>query len=92
MHCPNCNHDSHAVFQKPDRFPDHDLRTAQCAQCGLQLELITRIKSVYVFNPVTEERESIPLERFISDDYRSVMRHEKQHPAIQRFREEHGNA
>lgn len=92
MHCPNCSHDHQAVFVKPERFPTHDLRTAQCSQCGTQMELMTTIKTVYVFNPITEEREAISLERFTADDFPAVLRGDKAHPAKAEFQKEHGDA
>lgn len=92
MRCPNCGNDQQSVFVKPERFSDHDLRTAQCSQCGMQMEMITRIKSVYVFNPVTEEREPVPLDLFHRDDFRSVLRGDKPHPAKTAFDREHGDA
>lgn len=92
MQCPNCENDQQNVLVKPERFTDHDLRTAQCAQCGMQFELITRIKSVYVFNPVTEERESVSLDRFARDDFKAILRGDKPHPAKVSFDREHGHA
>ena len=55
-------------------------------------ELVTTIKTVYVFNPVTEEREAISLDRFKSEDFPAVLRGDKKHPAKLRFEKEHGNA
>lgn len=91
MICPNCNHDHQNVTFKPDRFPDHDLRTAQCSQCGIQMEWITRVRGIYVFNPVTEEREFVSIERFIAEDFPAVLRGRKKHPALIAFEREHGD-
>ena len=91
MECPNCGNDQQQVFVKPVRFKDHDIRTAQCRQCGVQMEIISTIKGLYVFNPVTEEREFVSFTRFVSEDFRAVTRGHKPHPAQVAFEREHGD-
>ncbi len=56
------------------------------------MELMTTIKTVYVFNPITEEREAISLDRFKEDDFPAVLRGDKLHPAKLKFQQEHGDA
>ncbi len=90
MDCPNCGHERQNVTFNPERFRDHDLRTAQCSQCGVQIETITTVRGVFVFNPVTEEREFVSLERFMKENFRDVLRGKIPHPARTAWEREHG--
>lgn len=79
MQCPLCKSHNHEVLRKPQRFGDHDIRLTRCQQCGIQFDQRSEIVTVYVLNPVTEESELIPIDRF--EQYRAYLLNNGPHPA-----------
>lgn len=84
MHCPLCGSSEHDVLKKPERFAQYDVRLTQCRQCGIQFDQRSVIEAVYVLNPVTEERERVPLDKFHKNSYRDYLRNTGTHPAMNR--------